>query len=78
MKEIIYKLLPIYKFIYHTCFSARQFVYMKILKLKLRDLGDNTQIYSLEMSEPYNVSIGHHVYINKNCIITTTSSKVKL
>jgi acetyltransferase-like isoleucine patch superfamily enzyme len=51
---------------------------MNILKIKLRDLGDNCQIYGLDMSEPYNVSLGHHVYINKNCSITTTASRVDL
>jgi len=51
---------------------------MKLLKLKLRSLGNYTQIYKLRATEPYNVSIGHHVYINELCYIATTSSRVDI
>ncbi len=78
MKQIIYKLLPIYQFIYHLLFSTKQVIYMKLLKIKLRSLGKYTQIYKAHIVEPYNISIGHHVYINKGCEIITTGSKVEI
>ncbi len=48
------------------------------LKLKLKHLGECSRIYFAHIIEPYNVSIGHHVYINKNCDIITTGSKVSI
>lgn len=51
---------------------------MATLKIKLRSLGENTQIYNAHIVEPYNVSIGHHVYINKGCDIITTGSSVEI
>lgn len=48
------------------------------LSLKLRAIGRNVRIYFADIVEPYNVSIGHHVYINKNCSIITTSSLVTI
>lgn len=78
MKDLVFKLLPIYRFVYHTIFSVRQYFYMASLKIKLRKLGDYTQIYQANIIEPYNVSIGHHVYINKGCDIITTGSTVDI
>jgi acetyltransferase-like isoleucine patch superfamily enzyme len=78
MKKIIFKLFPIYQFIYHLLSSARIGLRLAILKLKLNSLGAHTKIYSIDMTEPFNVSIGHHVYINKNCDILTTGSKVTI
>lgn len=49
-----------------------------VLKVKLSSLGNHSRIYFANIVEPYNVSIGHHVYINKNCDIITTGSKVEI
>ncbi len=49
---------------------------MWFLKLKLRSLGKESRIYFAHIVEPFNVSIGHHVYINKDCDIITTGSLV--
>ena len=78
MKEIIYSLLPVYQSVYHAVFSVRMYLYMWQLKLKLRRLGKSSRIYFASMTEPYNVSIGHHVYINKNCDFITTGSSVDI
>jgi len=78
MKQIVYFLFPLYRFLYHLIASIRLNLYLLVLKFKLRKLGSNTRIYYADMLEPYNVSIGHHVYINKNCDILTTGSKVKI
>jgi len=51
---------------------------MWVLKLKLRNLGDHSRIYFAHLVEPYNVSIGHHAYINKNCDFITTGSTIKI
>jgi acetyltransferase-like isoleucine patch superfamily enzyme len=48
------------------------------MKLKLKYLGNNSRIYFAHIVEPYNVSIGHHVYINRNCDIITTGSNVTI
>src|SRR3990172_9125556 len=77
MKIITY-LLPVYKFIYHVISSMKINFYMFLMKFKLRSLGKNSRIYFANIIEPYNVSIGHHVYINKNCDIITTGSKVSI
>lgn len=78
MKKIIYLILPTYKYSYHLISSVRMNLYLFELKLKLRKLGKHTRIYYAHIVEPYNVSIGHHVYINKNCDIITTGTKVKI
>jgi len=78
MKKLIYLLFPVYRFCYHLFFTARVNFYMWKLKLKLRSLGKYSRIYFADIVEPYNVSIGHHVYINKNCDIFTTGSKVEI
>lgn len=78
MKQIIYLLFPIYRFFYHVISSVRINLYLLMLKLKLRSLGDYNRIYFANIVEPYNVSIGHHVYINKNCDIITTGTTVKI
>ncbi len=51
---------------------------MFFLRLKVRSLGSYCRIYFADIIEPYNVSIGHHVYINKNCTIITTGSHVEI
>lgn len=58
--------------------SARINLYLMVLKLKLRSLGDHNRIYFANIVEPLNVSIGHHVYINKNCDIITTGTTVEI
>lgn len=78
MKQIIYLLFPIYRFLYHTISSLRINLYLLVLKLKLRSFGNYSRIYFANIVEPYNVSIGHHVYINKNCDIITTGTTVKI
>lgn len=78
MKKIIYTVFPIYRLTYHILFSIKQFIYMSILKVKLRKLGSNSQIYSIHTVEPYNVSIGHHTYINRGCELITTQSRVDI
>src|SRR3990172_221889 len=77
MKIITY-LLPVYKFIYHVISSMKINFYMFLMKFKLRSLGKYSRIYFANIIEPYNVSIGHHVYINKHCDIITTGSTVKI
>lgn len=77
-KNFVYLLFPIYRFFYHVLSSARINFYLMVLKMKLHSLGDHNRIYFANIVEPYNVSIGHHVYINKNCNITTTGSTVKI
>lgn len=78
MKQIVYLLYPLYRFLYHASSSLKISFYLAVLKLKLRSLGDHNRIYFANIVEPYNVSIGHHVYINKNCDIITNGSKVKI
>lgn len=78
MKKFIYKLFPLYKFVYHLISSLRIGLYMKKMKLALRSLGNHTRIYFANIVEPYNVSIGHHVYINKNCDLITTGSLIEI
>lgn len=78
MKVIIYFLLPIYRYFYHVISTAEINLHTMILKLKLRTLGEHSRIYFANIVEPYNVSIGHHVYINKNCDIITTGSTVEI
>lgn len=78
MKKLIYRLLPFYRFCYHVLSTVKVNFYMLGMKLKLRELGENTRIYFAHIVEPYNVSIGHHVYINKNCDIITTGSRVEI
>lgn len=78
MKQIVYLLYPVYRFLYHMISSARINLYLMVLKLKLRSLGDHNRIYFANIVEPYNVSIGHHVYINKNCDIITNETTVEI
>lgn len=78
MKQIVYLIYPIYRFLYHLISSARINLYLMVLKLKLRSLGDYNRIYFANIVEPYNVSIGHHVYINKNCDIITNGTTVEI
>ena len=78
MKKIFYSLLPVYQFIFHTVQTIRINLYMWQLKLKIRHLGKNSRIYFASMTEPYNISIGHHVSINKNCEFITTVSRVEM
>lgn len=78
MKKVLYSLLPLYQLIYHVVHSIRISLYMWQLNLKLRNLGKYSRIYFASMTEPYNVSIGHHVYINKNCEFITTGSLVEI
>jgi len=78
MKKTLYSLLPVYQFIFHIVHTVRINMYMWQLKLKLRKLGKYTRIYFASMTEPYNISIGHHVYINKNCEFITTGSSVEI
>lgn len=78
MKKIIWILFPIYQYIYHLISSFWIGQYMFLLKFKLRSLGKFCRIYFADIIEPYNVSIGHHVYINKNCTIITTASRVDI
>lgn len=78
MRTLIYSLFPVYQFFYHLGSTAVINVYLWSLKLKLRRLGSNNRVYFAHIVEPYNVSIGHHVYINKNCDIITTGSRVTI
>ena len=78
MKQIGYLLFPVYRFFYYVISSVRLNLYHMVLKLKLRSLGKYSRIYFANIVEPYNVSIGHHVYINRNCGIITTGSKVEI
>lgn len=78
MKKIIYSLFPAYRFCYHLFSTAKINFYMWQLKFKVKHLGKYSRIYFAHIVEPYNISIGHHVYINKNCDIITTSSKVEI
>ncbi|TSC88171.1 MAG: transferase [Microgenomates group bacterium Gr01-1014_16] len=78
MKKLIYSLFPLYRFFYHHLSMAKINVYMMILGMKIRYLGHHCRIYFANMTEPYNVSIGHHVHINKNCEIITTGSPVEI
>lgn len=77
-KNFVYLLFPFYRYTYHLISSLRIAFYHWLLKVKLRSLGDNSRIYFANIVEPHNVSIGHHVYINKNCDIITTESEVKI
>jgi acetyltransferase-like isoleucine patch superfamily enzyme len=76
--SFIYMFLPMYRYVYHAISSTKQYIYMSILKLKVKKLGNYSQIYNAHIIEPYNVSIGHHVYINKGCDIVTTGSTVDI
>lgn len=78
MKQMVYLLFPFYRFLYHSISSMKISLYHWLLKLKLHSLGGYSRIYFANIVEPYNVSIGHHVYINKNCDIITTESEVKI
>lgn len=78
MKKIIWTLFPLYQYFYHVVSSIHIGLYMFFLKFKLRSLGSFCRIYFADIIEPYNISIGHHVYINKNCTITTTASRVEI
>ncbi len=78
MKQIILILFPFYRFIYHMISSARINFYSLFLKMKLRSIGKFSRIYFANITEPYNVTIGHHVYINKNCDIITTGATVEI
>jgi len=78
MKKIIHLLLPVYRYFYHLVSSAGINAYMLALRVKLRHLGTNTRIYFAHIVEPYNVSIGNHVYINRNCEIVTAGSRVTI
>lgn len=78
MKKIIYFFFPIYRFLYFLISTVFINIYMNILKIKLRNLGNNNRIYFAHIVEPYNISIGHHVYINRNCDFITTSSRIIL
>jgi len=76
MKKLINKLFPVYKFLYHQITTSKVNIYMKILKLKLKHLGDNCRIYYPYITEPFNVSIGHHVYVNRNCDFISTGGTI--
>lgn len=78
MKKLIYLLFPAYRFGYQFISTAKINFYLWRLKFKLQSLGKDNRIYFANIVEPYNVSIGHHVYINKNCDIITTGSKVEI
>ncbi len=78
MKNKIYIILPIYRFIYHLLSSLTIESYLFILKIKLHSLGKYCRINFADIAEPYNVTIGHHVFINKNCQINTARSKVDI
>lgn len=78
MKKVVYLLFPVYQFLYHLTSTLVINLYMGTLKLKLRSLGKHTRIYFANITEPYNVSLGHHVYINKNCDFITTGSQIKI
>lgn len=76
MKKIIYLIFPVYRYIFHLFSSAKIGLYMWTLRIKLKNLGSPCRVYFANIVEPYNVSLGHHVFINKNCDIITTGSQV--
>lgn len=78
MKKLIRWIFPVYRFCYHFFSTLEIKLYMWGLRLKLRNLGDHSRIYFAHIVEPYNISIGHHTYINKNCDIITTGSTIKI
>ncbi|MBI2029986.1 antibiotic acetyltransferase [Candidatus Gottesmanbacteria bacterium] len=78
MKKIVHLLFPVYRFLYYAVSSVQLNFYLLVLKMKLHSIGDHSRIYFANIVEPYNVAIGHHVYINKNCDIITTGSTVKI
>lgn len=78
MKKLVYLTFPIYRFCYYLLSSLRIGLYMLGLRFKLRNLGSYSRIYFAHMVEPYNVSVGHHVYINKNCDLITTGSMIEI
>ncbi len=78
MKKTLHLFFPVYRFIFHLFSSTKIGLYMLMLKIKLRNLGSHCRVYFANIVEPYNVSLGHHVYINKNCDIITTGSQVQI
>lgn len=78
LKAIVYYLFPVYRLAFHLITFIRMYFYMSLLKIKLRNLGNNSLIYYAHIVEPYNVSIGHHVYINRNCDLITTGSRIEI
>lgn len=71
-------LFKIYQYIYYLISTLLTSVYMLKMKIALKSIGSKSKIYFANIVEPYNVSIGHHVYINKNCDIITTGSMVTI
>jgi len=78
MKKLVNFLIPIYRYLFHIYSTARVGLYMSVLKLKIRHLGDYCRIYYAYFTEPYNVTIGHHVAINRNCEFITTNSIIDI
>lgn len=78
IKNLLLQLFPAYRLIYHIGSTFLISIYMLKLKYVLKSLGHNTKIFFANIVEPYNVSVGHHVYINRNCDLITTGSRIKI
>jgi acetyltransferase-like isoleucine patch superfamily enzyme len=78
IKNLLLQLFPAYRVLYGSVSTFLIKFYMLKLKHVLRSLGSNSRIFFANIVEPYNVSIGHHVYINKNCDLITTGSRINI
>lgn len=78
IKKILLKLFPVYRIVYHSFSTLLVNLYMTKLRFTLRSFGENNRIFFTNIVEPYNVSVGHHVYINKNCDLITTGSIIEI
>lgn len=77
-KKILLHLFPVYRIVYHYLTSVFIGLYMWKLKHVLRKFGKFNRIFFANIVEPYNVSIGHHVYINRGCNLITTGSEIEI
>lgn len=78
MGKIIDFIQPFYRIAYFLINNIAVGLYMFKLKLSLRKIGHSTRIFFANIPEPFNIEIGHHVYINKNCDLITTGSKIQI
>ncbi len=76
MKPLIKIIFPIYRYVYHLLTTLRMKLYLKMLKIKLKKLGHNCRIYYPYITNPTKVSLGHHVYVNRNCDFIATGGEI--
>jgi acetyltransferase-like isoleucine patch superfamily enzyme len=74
--EILNLVKRLYRIIYYLINNIKLQIYTLKVKLSFRSVGEFTRIFYAKTPEPYNIEVGHHVFINEGCDLISSSGRI--